>query len=116
MISRFRLRHRVAAVGSAVGLSAVGLVAVAAPSQAFTHGEGCRIDRTLDTATFFCTDTENWYAAVVRCAGYRQVGRGVQQPTYIVGDSIRPFIPLTVECTGQGRQGIVLDYWLDGPF
>ncbi|WP_327145703.1 hypothetical protein [Nocardia sp. NBC_01327] len=106
--------RRSLAVGSALGLGAAALVTIATPaSQA---EEACRIDRTLDTATYTCPADGHWYAAVVQCLGTRQVGNGQQAPTYIVGDSPRPLMPMTIECTGDGRKGIVLNAYTDGPF
>lgn len=110
-----RLRRRSAAIGSALGIGAAALISVAAAPAA--HADlACRVDRTLDTATFTCPDDGHWYAAVVQCLGTRQVGDGVQTPTYIVGDSPRPNIPMTIECTGEGKRGVVLNLWTDGPF
>ncbi|WP_067691728.1 hypothetical protein [Nocardia jejuensis] len=108
-----RPHRRSTAIGSALGMGAAALVVVTAPAS---HAEGpCRIDRTLDTATFTCPE-DTWYAAVVQCLGTRKVGNGAQSPTYIVGDSPRPMIPMTIECNGEGKQGIVLNTWTDGPF
>ncbi|MFF2550926.1 hypothetical protein ACFVUS_07985 [Nocardia sp. NPDC058058] len=104
---------RTLATGSALSLGAAALVTLGAPA---TQADApCRIDRTLDTATYTCPEGM-WYAAVVECLGTRQVGRGFQSPTYIVGDSPRPMIPMTIECNGEGKQGIVLNAYTDGPF
>ncbi|WP_330179926.1 hypothetical protein OHB26_26320 [Nocardia sp. NBC_01503] len=100
-------------LGSALSLGAAALVSIAAPAA---HADApCRIDRTLDTATYTCPEGM-WYAAVVECLGTRQVGNGFQSPTYIVGDSPRPLIPMTIECNGDGKRGIVLNAYTDGPF
>ncbi|MFJ4655487.1 hypothetical protein ACIP5Y_29770 [Nocardia sp. NPDC088792] len=113
-MNRLHLRRRSAAIGAALGLGATALVFVTgAPSAG--AADACRIDRTLDTATFTCP-ADTWYAAVVQCLGTRQVGTGTQMPTYIIGDSPRPLIPMTLECNGDGRKGIVLNAYLDGPF
>ncbi|MEV6769086.1 hypothetical protein AB0N05_10725 [Nocardia sp. NPDC051030] len=108
-----RPHRRSLGIGSVLGMGAAALVVVAAPAS---HADNvCNIERTLDTATFFCPENA-WYAAVVECLGTRQVGHGVQSPTYIVGDSPRPLIPMTIECNGDGKKGIVLNAWTDGPF
>lgn len=114
MMIRLRPHHRFPAVVSALGFGAAALVVVAAPSA--QADQPCRIDRGVDTATFTCPDNGNWYAAVVRCVGNRAVGQGSQAPTYIVGDALRPLVPTTIECNGDGKQGVVLDTWTDGPF
>ncbi|MEC3953388.1 hypothetical protein VMT65_10130 [Nocardia sp. CDC153] len=107
-------RRRSLALGSALGIGAAGLISLSAAPAA--HADSvCQIDRTLDTATFTCPENA-WYAAVVECLGTRQVGSGYQSPTYIVGDSPRPLIPMTIECKGEGKNGIVLNAWTDGPF
>lgn len=107
-------RRRTLAIGSALSIGAAGLIAVTGAPAA--HADNvCRIDKTLDTATFTCPENA-WYAAVVQCLGTRQVGSGFQSPTYIVGDSPRPLIPMTIECNGEGKKGIVLNAWTDGPF
>ncbi|QLY29023.1 hypothetical protein [Nocardia huaxiensis] len=114
-MSRLHPRHRFLTLSSALCLGAAPLVAVAAPA-ASASPVGCRIDRTLDTATYTCPEGE-WYAAVVQCLGTRKLGiNGVQSPTYIVGDSPRPLIPMTIECTGDGKTGVVLNAWTEGPF
>ncbi|MVU77931.1 hypothetical protein GPX89_11825 [Nocardia sp. ET3-3] len=107
-------RRRSLALGSALGIGAAGLISLSAAPAAHAD-QVCRIDRTLDTATFTCP-ADTWYAAVVECLGTRQVGSGYQSPTYIVGDSPRPLIPMTIECKGDGKNGIVLNAWTDGPF
>ncbi|MGV9415469.1 hypothetical protein ACWDOP_36705 [Nocardia sp. NPDC003693] len=117
---RLRPQHRLHAVAAALGLGAAALVgpalAVVTAPAARANPQPCRIDRGLDTATFTCPDDGNWYAAVVRCAGSRQVGHGAQSPTYIVGDAVRPLVPTTIECNGAGKTGVVLETWTDGPF
>ncbi|MBL1076599.1 hypothetical protein JK358_19560 [Nocardia sp. 2] len=112
-MSRLHPRHRFLTLSSALCLGAAPFVVVAAPTAA--ADTACRIDRTLDTATYTCPEGA-WYAAVVQCLGTRKVGNGMQSPTYIVGDSPRPHIPMTIECTGDGKTGVVLNAWTEGPF
>ncbi|UGT43115.1 hypothetical protein LTV02_06915 [Nocardia yamanashiensis] len=116
MITPLHLRRRSVALGSAFGIGAAALVAVAAPSAQAAAGAACRMDRTLDTVTYTCPDDGHWYAAVVQCLGTRKVGNGQQTPFYIVGDSPRPMMPMTIECTGDGKQGVVFNSWTEGPF
>ncbi|MFI6866338.1 hypothetical protein [Nocardia sp. NPDC050406] len=114
MLIGLRLRRRMLSVGSALCLSGAALVAVAAPASAAPAG--CAVERPApDTVTFICPEN-GWYVGIVRCLGYRNVGRGVQSPTFNVSDSPRPLIPMSLTCTGDNKKGIALDTWTDGPF
>ncbi|WP_405493627.1 hypothetical protein [Nocardia sp. NBC_00511] len=114
MTNHLHPRSRSFAIVSALGIGATTLISLAGAPAAHAD-QVCRIDRTLDTATFTCP-ADTWYAAVVECVGARKLGNGYQSPTYIVGDSPRPLMPMTIECTGDGKQGYVLNAYTDGPF